>query len=124
MTAPAKAGGSNLLELEWGATQALRSIKAAHKDLAGLPQRGRVRSACAALDHAQRQLGRALRAHHQAAVRDLRDNLHTALGPELCVGTVQDTVKVLQLLLDCLAPDIEMEGKFRAICGPEPLIDP
>lgn len=124
MTAPDKAGSSDPLRLEVVATQALRSIKVAHKDLAGLPQRGRVKSACATLEYARRELGRALREHHQAAARDLRDNLLTALGPDLRWGTVEDTVKVLQLLLDCLAPEIRLGEQMRAsgLCA-EPLVD-
>src|SRR3954451_23620990 len=87
------------------AEEALRLMRVIHERLAGLHQRGRLASATNTLQFAMRDLERALDAHSDAAVRDLRQTILTALGPNLTLGEFQGAHRALQMLLACFEAD-------------------
>ncbi len=81
---------------------AIRSIRLVRADLAQLPQRGRVRSACELIGIAADELERAIDAHSEAATRELREIVLTALGPNLKYGDVIAGCRALEMVLRCL----------------------
>src|SRR5690349_21873200 len=67
--------------------------------LSGLRQRGRVKYANNTLQCARRDLQRALDAHSDTAVRDLRQTILTALGPDLTFGEVKGAHRAFEIML-------------------------
>jgi len=84
------------------AGDAVRLLLMTQKDLAQLPQRGKVRQAHAIVGFVAEQLEAALAAHTEAAQRELRDIVLTALGPRPTVIEVITAKRTLQMLADCL----------------------
>src|SRR3954463_12260267 len=84
---------------------AAEDMRVVHERLAGLHQRGRLASATNTLQFAMRDLERALDAHSDAAVRDLRQTILTALGPNLTWGEFQGARRALQMMLACFEAD-------------------
>jgi len=84
------------------ADDAVRLLLMVQEALASLRQRGRVRQAGALVGIVAKELEEALAAHTEAAQRELRDIVLTALGPRATVIEVITAKRTLEMLADCL----------------------
>ena len=92
------------MSLQSAAEHAVRLLGITQKELSSLPQR-RAAMVRQHVEIVRNELARALDAHSEAATRDLRETLLTALGPDLRWGEAEGARRMLEVLLACLDSD-------------------
>jgi hypothetical protein len=90
------------MPLAQAAESALHLIRLAEGDLASIKRGKAARAAHALVQHVGDDLERAIAAHSDAATRELREIVLTALGPELTYGEVVGACRALRMVLECL----------------------